>query len=130
MKKLIVIIIILLVIFVGMYIYRQNRIISNQPSEVSVDEIELIINLYYQFNAFFNLCKGYIYNMLHFGLCVYCGGYIPQRCLNLRFYLVADVVAAAYFHIRIKKKSNFYFFVLAGFTAFYIFISFYYCVIF
>ena len=42
MKKLIVIIIILLVIFVGMYIYRQNRIISNQPSEVSVDEINQI----------------------------------------------------------------------------------------
>ena len=42
MKKLIVIIIILLVIFVGMYIYRQNRIVSNQLSEVSVDEINQI----------------------------------------------------------------------------------------
>lgn len=42
MKKLIVIIIILLVIFVGMYIYRQNRIISNLASEVSVDEINQI----------------------------------------------------------------------------------------
>ncbi len=42
MKKLIVIIIILLVIFVGMYIYRQNRIVSNQSAEVSVDEINQI----------------------------------------------------------------------------------------
>ena len=42
MKKLIVIIIILLMIFVGMYIYRQNRIITNQSSEVSVDEINQI----------------------------------------------------------------------------------------
>lgn len=42
MKKLIVIIIILLVIFVGMYIYRQNRIVSNRSSEVSVDEINQI----------------------------------------------------------------------------------------
>ena len=42
MKKLIVIIIILLVICVGMYIYRQNRIVSNQSAEVSVDEINQI----------------------------------------------------------------------------------------
>ncbi len=42
MKKLIVIIIILLMIFVGMYIYRQNRIASNQSTEVSVDEINKI----------------------------------------------------------------------------------------
>ena len=42
MKKLIVIIIILLMIFVGMYIYRQNRIITNQSSEVSVDKINQI----------------------------------------------------------------------------------------
>ena len=42
MKKLIVIIIILFIIFVGMYIYRQNRIITNQSSEVSVDEINQI----------------------------------------------------------------------------------------
>lgn len=42
MKKLIVIIIILLSIFVGMYIQRQNKIITNHSSEVSVDEINRI----------------------------------------------------------------------------------------
>lgn len=42
MKKMIVIIIILLVIFIGMYIYKQNRITSNQNTEVSVDEINQI----------------------------------------------------------------------------------------
>ena len=39
MKKLIVIIIILLMIFVGMYISKQNKIASNHNTEVSVDEI-------------------------------------------------------------------------------------------
>ena len=39
---MIVIIIILLLIFVGMYIYKQNRITSNQNTEVSVDEINKI----------------------------------------------------------------------------------------
>ena len=42
MKKLIVIIIILLMIFVGMYIYKQSRITTNQTTEVSVDEISKI----------------------------------------------------------------------------------------
>ena len=42
MKKLIVIIIILLMIFVGMYIYKQNKIASNHNTEVSVDEINKI----------------------------------------------------------------------------------------
>ena len=42
MKKLIVIIIILLMIFIGMYIYKQNRIVNNQNTEVSVEEINKI----------------------------------------------------------------------------------------
>ncbi len=42
MKKLIIIMIILLIIFIGMYIYKQNKIITNQASEVSVDEITQI----------------------------------------------------------------------------------------
>ena len=42
MKKLIVIIIILLMIFVGMYIYKQSRITTNHTTEVSVDEISKI----------------------------------------------------------------------------------------
>ena len=42
MKKLIVIIIILLMIFVGMYIYKQSRITNRQNTEVSVEEINQI----------------------------------------------------------------------------------------
>lgn len=42
MKKMIVIIIILLMIFVGMYIYKQSRITNRQNAEVSVEEINKI----------------------------------------------------------------------------------------
>ncbi len=42
MKKMIVIIIILLMIFVGMYIYKQSRITNKQNTEVSVEEINKI----------------------------------------------------------------------------------------
>lgn len=42
MKKLIVIIIILFIIFVGMYIYKQTRITNHQNTEVSVEEINKI----------------------------------------------------------------------------------------
>ena len=42
MKKLIIIIIILLLIFVGMYINKQNKIVNNQSTEVSINEINQI----------------------------------------------------------------------------------------
>ena len=42
MKKLIVIIFILLIIFIGMYAYRQNKITANRNSEITVDEINKI----------------------------------------------------------------------------------------
>ena len=42
MKKLIVIIIILFIIFVGMYIYKQTRVTNHQNTEVSVEEINKI----------------------------------------------------------------------------------------
>lgn len=42
MKKFIVIILILLIIFIGMYVYRLNRIIQNKNSEVTVEEINKI----------------------------------------------------------------------------------------
>lgn len=42
MKKLVVIIIVLLIIFIGMYIYRQNQITINRNNEITVDEINKI----------------------------------------------------------------------------------------
>ena len=42
MKKLVLIIIILLIIFIGMYIYRQNQITINRNNEITVDEINKI----------------------------------------------------------------------------------------
>ena len=42
MKKLIVIILILLAIFIGMYIYKQNIIEVNKSNEITVDEISRI----------------------------------------------------------------------------------------
>ncbi len=42
MKKFIIIILILLIIFIGMYVYRQNRLIQNKNSEVTVEEINKI----------------------------------------------------------------------------------------
>ena len=42
MKKLVVIILILLIIFIGMYVYRQNKIHVNRNSETTIDEINKI----------------------------------------------------------------------------------------
>ncbi len=42
MKKLIVIILILLIIFIGMYVYKQNKISTNKSSEITIDEITKI----------------------------------------------------------------------------------------
>ncbi len=42
MKKFIVIILILLIIFIGMFVYRQNKITQNKNTEVTVDEINKI----------------------------------------------------------------------------------------
>ena len=42
MKKFIVIILILLIIFIGMFAYRQNKIAQNKNAEVTVDEINKI----------------------------------------------------------------------------------------
>ena len=42
MKKFIVIIVILLIVFIGMFIYRQNKITQNKNNEVTVDEINKI----------------------------------------------------------------------------------------
>lgn len=42
MKKLIVIILILLIIFIGMYVYEQNKISTNKSSEITIDEITKI----------------------------------------------------------------------------------------
>ena len=42
MKKLVVIILILLIIFIGMYVYRQNKIHVNRNSETTIDEVNKI----------------------------------------------------------------------------------------
>ena len=42
MKKLIVIILILLIIFIGMYVYKQNKISTNKSNEITIDEITKI----------------------------------------------------------------------------------------
>lgn len=42
MKKFIVIIVILLIVFIGMFVYRQNKITQNKNNEVTVDEINKI----------------------------------------------------------------------------------------
>ena len=42
MKKLVVIILILLIIFIGMYVYRQNKIHANRNSETTIDEVNKI----------------------------------------------------------------------------------------
>lgn len=42
MKKLIVIIFILFIIFIGMYMYRQNKINANKNNEITIDEINKI----------------------------------------------------------------------------------------
>ena len=42
MKKLVVIILILLIIFIGMYVYRQNKIHVNRNSETTIEEINKI----------------------------------------------------------------------------------------
>ena len=42
MKKLIVTIFILLIIFIGMYIYKQNKITANRNNEITIDEINKI----------------------------------------------------------------------------------------
>ena len=42
MKKLVDIILILLIIFIGMYVYRQNKIHVNRNSETTIDEINKI----------------------------------------------------------------------------------------
>lgn len=42
MKKLVVIIFILLTIFIGMYIYKQNKINMNKNNEITIDEINKI----------------------------------------------------------------------------------------
>ena len=42
MKKLIVTIFILLIIFIGMYIYKQNKISTNKSNEITIDEITKI----------------------------------------------------------------------------------------
>ena len=42
MKKLIVIIVILLMVFIGMYIYKQNEMAVSKNNEITVEEINQI----------------------------------------------------------------------------------------